>query len=591
MKNKKLLPLICLTGAVLTACGGGGGKSSNKTVIKLYNFSGGVGDAWLKGAIERFTAANAETSFEEGKKGVNITFYGNTDCASAINSMKSSSEAILFTEKGDYPYTLANKGLVYELDDVLKSNAPGESETIESKIDVDYRDSLKGEDGKYYALPHYEWYPGLVYDRDAFNNARKPYYFAAPEEENVTVFDASVTSGAKTYSFGTGRFIKGPTGKKSCGNDGIYGTEDDGLPTSLQEFLVLCSYISKDVSPLAVAGNHHDYTAYLLEGILASMVGKEGIQNYYDFDGSVDVVTGYDMDNQMFCSNSGIPTPIYTPTTVTEATGYLTRKTVERYEVASLMKMLLDCNFFTNKSVNSSTNNLLTQKGFILGKDNGYSDYAAAMLVEGNYWYNEANTEGYFEQYEKVAKKSRNLGWMSLPSQVLGTVEPLEDQTQEGRKTPLLDTGASYCIVNKAVMNRGTEGFRTAVKDFVRFLYSDTELENFTATSGTCKAAIKYDFDKESVTSKLGAFQKDVLALKKSNGVVYTKVSSSVFRRHQGEFSFAIDAPIWKGKVGGINYESYFDAFKATGKNITVPQVFEGVFIDEETWKNNYLNK
>ena len=163
------------------------------------------------------------------------------------------------------------------------------------------------------------------------------------------------------------------------GNDGIYGTEDDGLPSSVQEFLILCTYskVNYGLTPLAVAGNHRDYSAYLLQGFLTSLLGNEGIQRFYDFNGQINVIDqdsngrfiANDEDPELFCNGSGIMNPSYTTTTVTERTGYLTRQTYERYYLASLMKMMLQCNFFTDKSVNSGATNLQTQKGFIFETD------------------------------------------------------------------------------------------------------------------------------------------------------------------------------------------------------------------------------
>ena len=56
----------------------------------------------------------------------------------------------------------------------------------EEKIDSEYLSTLQGSDGNYYALPHYEWYPGLTYDVTAFDNGgMNPYYFAEPEGLSV----------------------------------------------------------------------------------------------------------------------------------------------------------------------------------------------------------------------------------------------------------------------------------------------------------------------------------------------------------------------------------------------------------------------
>ncbi len=585
---KTIIPFAVLAMS-LTGCLSGGGVDKTKTNISVYSFNGGVGNVWLTNAIKEFEELHSADSYEDGKTGVKIAWTGNTDSQGALSTMKTSSNAIYFTEKGDAPYTLASKELVYDISDLLKQKADeSETKTIEEKIDEDYRSVLKGEDGNYYALPHYEWYPGLTYDISAFD--RLLCYFAAPDETDVFNYEAAITEGGKNYNFGAANFIGSANAKKSCGNDGLYGTEDDGLPSSVQEFLILCSRLKANgLAPLACVGNHRDYSAYLLQGFLTSLLGREGIQNFYDFDGTANIL---DIDsngniimdgtNELFCTGSGIPAPRFTSKTVNEATGYLMRETYERYYLAGLMKIFIDCNFFTDKSINSGVDNKQTQRGFIDRVDK----YTSAMLIEGNYWFNEANAEGYFEAYKKKNREDRNIGWMSLPSLLTGSVNV--DTTGEGYKTPLLDTGYSYCVVNKNAMDRGSEGYRKAVLDFVKFLYSEQQLKNFTKTTGVGKAAIEYDFNSSEVTLSLSGFQKQVLALKENNGVVYTTAKSNTFRRHQGDFQFGIRAPIWQTTIGRTTYNDYISAFTDKDQKNSPESVVKGSFISKDTWENVY---
>ena len=602
-KRKLLIVTLSIAALITSACHrrGSNNEDPNKTNISIYSFNGGVGNDWLTKAIADFSVLKADHSYESGKTGVKITWYGNTDSQGAVANIKTSSDAIYFTEKGQTPYDLANLEVLYDLTDVVRSKASEDEEgTIESKIDEGYRTTLKGQDGNYYALPHYEWYPGLTYDVAAFD--ANGLYFAAPVDgEEVTAddvinFDAEIRVGSSRYNFGNANFVGSPDCKKSCGNDGIYGTPDDGLPSSVEEFLILCSYMKVNfgLSPLAVAGNHRDYSAYLLQGFLTSLLGNEGIQRFYDFNGSVNVINqdssgGFIANTsqpELFCEGSGIVNPSYTATSVSEKTGYLSRQTYERYYLASLMKIMLQCNFFSDKSVNSGATNLQTQKGFIFGTDK----FKSGMLIEGNYWYNESKGEGYFTTWSKENHgEERSVGWMSLPSKLTGTVEPLADQSGQGYQTPLLDTGYSYCIVNKNAMNRKSEGYRQAVLDFVKFLYSDEQLKQFTKMTGVCKAALDYGFNDADVVEALSPFQKQVLALKASNGVVYTKIANDTFRKHQSEFRFGIDAPIWTTKVGNVTYKEYISAFKdPDNPNITPEQVVKGSFITSANWENAY---
>ena len=592
MRKNNLILVSVIAASLLASCGGGGG-GSGKTRISIYNFSGGVGSKWLDDAIAEFTLANENKSFEEGKQGVYITYWGNTDSGGALGNIKTSGDALYFTEKGNTPFALANANNLYKLNDILDSKAdPSETRTIKQKIDSEYLSTLQGSDGNYYALPHYEWYPGLTYDVTAFDNGgMNPYYFAAPEEENIIEYEAKKQVGLKEYNFGVGRFVADDTATKSCGNDGLYGTEDDGLPSSVQEFLILCSYLdSNGLAPLAVAGNHRDYSAYLIQGFLSSLLGAAGVQDFYDFDGTINVLERnssgaivYNEGEELFCKGSGIGSPKFKSVQVTEKTGYLTRETYERYYLAGLMQILVDCEFFTEKSVNSSATNFQTQDGFIMSRNK----YAAGMLIEGNYWYNEAANQGYFENYKKQNRQERNIGWMSLPTKLEGSVE--EDKTGVGYKSSLIDTGYSYCFVNKAAMEKNSEGYRTAVLEFLKFLYSDSQLEHFSAVTGTAKAAFDYNVLNDEALENLSPFQKSVLTLKVNNGVAYATAKNETFKHKQLEFQFGIEAPIWSAKINNVTYKDYISAFKdPNNPNITVEQVVAGSFITPEQWMNMY---
>lgn len=172
MKNLKL---NCLALAGLTAIMGGlcacdgGHSSSSITTVNIVLFNGTGGKEWVTNATKRFAEANKETSFEEGKKGINFKI---TQKKNVIfnTELKSSGDDIFIYESTVDPYQLSAQNFLLDLSDVV---AP-----IEDKIEDNIKERCKGVDGKYYALPHYEWFPGLSYDKDLFNE--KNFYFADP---------------------------------------------------------------------------------------------------------------------------------------------------------------------------------------------------------------------------------------------------------------------------------------------------------------------------------------------------------------------------------------------------------------------------
>ena len=77
-------------------------------------------------------------------------------------------------------------------------------------------------------------------------------YFAAEDEDNVMEYSSD---------FGTAYFIGDLSADKSVGPDGESGTNDDGLPCSLEQLIQLCDYIKVksegEVSPLTVNGKFY----------------------------------------------------------------------------------------------------------------------------------------------------------------------------------------------------------------------------------------------------------------------------------------------------------------------------------------------
>ena len=77
--------------------------------------------------------------------------------------MGTSGYDIYFTTSDGYPRNLAQRGFLYDLTDFMNEKFYDDGKTsVLDKIDPDYLDVLKGTDGKFYAIPHEEWFPGLT---------------------------------------------------------------------------------------------------------------------------------------------------------------------------------------------------------------------------------------------------------------------------------------------------------------------------------------------------------------------------------------------------------------------------------------------
>lgn len=572
--KKKILSifLASLTVVSLTACGGGGDvvDATKTTVVECINFNGGVGQVWLDNAAKRFEALKKDETYEDGKTGVKINITSEIDLRE--NTLSSSGYNIYFNEHGLSPTELSQRGLLLNINDIVTGaleTIDGEEVSIEDKLQEDFRSALKGADGNYYALPHYEWYPGVIYDVETFDTFK--LYFA----------DASA-SASETFAtpYGTANFVTSldnAVSKKTCGNDGVYGTEDDGLPTTLQELLILCAKMTKHgVVPFTVAGFHTDYTAYLQQGLLAAFLGYDGMMDYFDFNGTADVVTGYSNDN-LFKGVDYIKAPnIQENATITEETGYLTRDIAARYYIAALMEIIYKQDWLSQDSKNSATHTD-TQYNFVFG--GAGNKKRIGMLMEGSYWYNEAENAEIFSDYEAVtAGKTKKLGWMSLPTSLNTPVTE-----GNGKAITLMDTGNSFTYINANTARNA--GVTKACKEFLQFLYTDAELKAFTATTGVAKAAVRYDVTDESILSELTEFQQSVITLKSKSQVVYANATNATFKAGRSNFMFSIQAPIWNPIINSVPYICYLDAYRAGYKT---KDVFEATQISAATWANTY---
>ena len=169
-----MLSLTALIGA--TACDpagtpGGTGACGNEstTVINVGNFGGGIGRRWLDEAGKRFAALKVNEEYTPGKKGVSFEVTSTTGIK--VTNLAQQGYAMMFTQ-GRYSqfFEEIQKGAVMDITDIVTAPLTefGEEGTIEDKLDENYLFSLKGNDGKYYMLPHYQIQSAASYDVDLF---------------------------------------------------------------------------------------------------------------------------------------------------------------------------------------------------------------------------------------------------------------------------------------------------------------------------------------------------------------------------------------------------------------------------------------
>ena len=473
----------------LAACGSGdSGKNNytynvpgkNKLEIRVENFGMGPGTVWLEETADRFAKEVLDKQYGD-KTGVYIKIEENS--TQNTSAMASDGTHIYFDERASDPQHLLRNKLLLNLDSIVKDETRVGG-SLESNIFAAAKGGITDENGSYYALPHYEFYPGIAYNRTTFDSLKA--YFAAEDEEVVYTH---------TSKYGDANFIDDLDAKKSAGPDGKFKTEDDGLPCSLEEFIILCDYIKKEsyqkISPITVSGKYYyDYPEYLLMGVWAALAGAEQMRNYYDCTGEIEVVERVNgelqfYDEPLFNGISYVKKPKTKMVTMAAdgSDGWMGNDMVAKYYAMALLDVIWHEGFFS-ASAKSEKDHWNTHMDLYL--DGKGTTNNSAMLIEGSYWYNESNEKGGFDKYERYVGKDRedlDVAWMSLPTSV-------KTEGAVGRDACFLDCGLAYAMVNGNIANN--EVLKNACLEFLAFCYSEQELRNFTIKTGLARS-IKYE--------------------------------------------------------------------------------------------------
>lgn len=512
-----------LSVGVAAGCGNGNiGKDEDSSKITQISFRqwGGTASStdWLQQAADRFAAEKANEPYESGKKGVKVEISTNkdSDYTSSIPDYD-----ILMDENSANIYDMQTRGYLADIDNLVKG--------LQSKIEPQLLPKLKGADGKYYGLPHYSYDVSISYNVDLFKSEN--LYIAAPGEESVVNYKSSLLPDS---SAGV-NFVFNENTKKSCGPNGIPNDYDDGLPSSLEEFIVLCDYIKnkKQINPFAISDitGGANYAFMLIESLWAGMVGTDAMKattcNFTDAE--VEVVKEGALSYDGTLLNTGIKMPQTETVVLSDGNGYRMYDMSARYYALSFLELAKNKGWFKNQQMT----NTKAQEFFVLGNYNANDNDRCAMLVDSTFWYGESVSGGTLTKYKSLSGgKEANVSMMPMPVQLTGQVTE-----GNGKKPTVIDTSATV-FVNKRVEKN--EGLFRAVKEFIEFLYSDAELKAFTETS-KLTMNLKYDYDKSS----LGNFYAGVLEIEKAAGdKVYAASNNIKYSKNRSSFSL-----IWGGKL------------------------------------------
>ena len=592
MKLKKLVALLLATCCAVpfTACGPDP-DGGDTTQIKFINFNGGIGSVWLEEAADRFMAAKAETSYAAGKKGV--SFDITKTMSVGTGSMGSQGYHIFTAEQYEtaVPALLAAEGKLLDITDIVQDTTR-EGGSLEENLFDQVKGSLGFEvDGefRYYGLPHYESYGGFQYNHSKLleENEGNGAFIAHPDEIDSIEYSSK---------YGKINLVASPEAQLSAGPDGIEGTTDDGLPASMEEFIIWLSFFKEEenYAPVNISGGCRNYSNYLSSGFFGSLAGQEQMINYHNSTGWVEVVkregTGsivYSTED-IFEGIDYIKRPETEWVQLSEQNGYLAQDMVAKFYTCALYEILEKEGFWTNDSKIGTRSHYDGQAAIFCGTAGGYDE--CIMTVEASYWFNESEEGGMFDLYEGVTGKKAvdlDLRMYPTPSKVYNNkktgssafdIEAADKfgEVLPGRATTFVDISHCYLFVNANIAEQPE--ILAAVKDFVAFLYTPDELAAFTVVTGEPRA-IKYDLT-PAQRQAAGSYVSNLWSLRdndEGSNIVYCSGTTETFKKIRGEYKLYLSGKPFVG-AGSSHFLS------AARKGTSTEQMFNGTGIGVTEW-------
>ena len=526
---------------------------TTKAQLYVANYNGGMGTEWLNNAAKRFEEKYKDVEFLPGTKGVQVLISNSKTSADIwLGTAESSINEVFFTENfvyGDF----ISQNVCLDITDVVTDDLSastvlqsitgsttdmGDTGTVADKLTEDQK-AYYEVDGKYYALPHYMGTMGIVYDIDLFTDER--LYLAADKNN------------------GNNGFIIRDDDVRSNGPDGVAGTNDDGLPATFDEFYALCEYM-KEKSIVPLTWSHSSYVNKLLDTVYAQNAGYEEYMLNYTFGGTSNTL----LDDNLQPMG---------PVEITAENGYMLARQEGLYASLDFMYNIITKELYgAQYCFSTALTHLEMQEEFLKSRFNAKPDIA--MLVDGNWWENEANAVWTdMEKTPGAAKNERNIGFMPMP---------FLNESLVGTKRTLVDANYSAAFIKAGI----AEEKIPLAKLFLQFTSTEAELQHFTTTVGQPRNFI-YDLTDEQYDS-LSPFQKTVWDLKYEADVVYPYSDSPLYSTHPSSFKYS---SFYNSSYLGISYaQPYQDFYKSASSGLDAKQYWLGhiALQSKSVWENSY---
>ena len=521
---KKILMLFLTLALVLglTSCFGEREQinSGDKEIIYVSLFSGGFGTAWMDTLLEEYNKTSEDYMF----KRVNDNKYSVEDITDRV-STGINDASIYFADSSDIDELIAGKYLI-NLNDVWQSEENGKKLT-ERVWDSDlFQRAYSDAEGNLFAIPFSQGVCGVVYDHDLFSQL------------NLFLTDKTTASGL------------------SKGIDGIEGTYDDGLPTTMKEFDSMIEKLNRaSVIPFIYSDLYaNDMLMPICDIVWAQYDGKTNYTNTLLFEGT-------------YTSPSTGKTTILTP-----EEGYIvyTENLPEgKYKAIEFLNNYLINTGYICKGIDGY-NHTDTEGKFILS----HNETPIAMIYDGFWWENEARD--YFEidasrNGIEYSYGQRDFRIMPIPAYDGHVAE------SEGKfYLPTNSNGSAFGI------KTGDANKDKAIKEF---LLNFTKSETLALFSMYNSTILPYDYEmSDEQISRMTKFGQNFYEVTHSENVEI--IRPDLIYSLSPLYS-SIDSPErFNVTVNGTKYARFYGAIKDNGAEAVVKALSK--VYTPTTWANMY---
>ena len=470
--NKRLcaLSLVLAGTMIFGACKPGYENlvPDGKTEIKVSVYEGGFGKDWIQTLADEYNnTALKDTDYF-------ITLYPDKILPDSVLSVLSGGADApyqLYVNEGNEWGSGIYKDFFIDLSEIANSKVDGESgKTVKDKMrGYETWQGIYSKHGQgLYALPWGNSIMGMVIDHQLFID-REWYTFAgeaekaALTEQGITFIEGTGVNADKLVfvsSTGTTNYKEGDV-ILTAGHDGTYGTYDDGQPVTLQEFDALIETIANDnIAPFIWGGAISSYLDALFNSVFAMYAGEEGYNAFHRYDS---------MGKELELSDG-------TKTVININNGYLVPQLKAIEKAYEFFKSHFDYKnpeldrYMHNACKGTSENHLDAQNLYLLGWKGDPNNQQSAILIDGNWWENEARSMFNELEYADRGRGDREYRYLLLP----------ELEGSQTEKSVFSCTASGSIVVPK---DKNAERLEYT-KGFVKHMLKDESLRMVARTTG-----------------------------------------------------------------------------------------------------------